>query len=137
MDEEKLKAIIYSTIKDFFDTEILSALLNLLKASEERIDETNKMIARLSEICNDYASTYHSHLSSLELSRDKALDESSELAKVNAKLVKELATLRQQLEATQAYNKELIDNYCKLSLAMTKCSGKGAAEVKADINVSK
>lgn len=53
MDEEKLRTIIYTTIKDFFNTEIVSALLDLLKASEERIDETNKMIARLSE----YATT--------------------------------------------------------------------------------
>lgn len=137
MDEENLRTIIYTTIKDFFNTEILSALLTLLKASEERIDETNKMIARLSEICNDYATTYHNHLASLEQSRDKALDANNGLTNINTQLVEELSALRQQLDTTQSYNRQLIENYVKLSLAVTRCTGKGTAEVKADINVSK
>lgn len=137
MDDDKLREVIYSTIKDFFQTEIMSGLLGLLKSSEERIDETNKMIKRLSDICAKYTETYSCHLASLESSRDKALEGSGLLAQANNRLTEELSETRTRLEKEIERNAGLIDNYFKLSQAAIKCSGKSAAEVKADINVRK
>lgn len=78
MDDDKLKTIITETIEEFFENNIMATLLGLLKASEQRIDETNRMIQRMSEISSNYTDVYGKHLSSLEQSRDKALDCSSE-----------------------------------------------------------
>lgn len=52
MDDEdnRLQKIITETFQNFFNSRIMAPLLELLRASEQRIDDTNKMIQRLSEI---------------------------------------------------------------------------------------
>lgn len=56
MDDEdnRLQKIITETFQNFFNSRIMAPLLELLRASEQRIDDTNKMIQRLSEICEHY-----------------------------------------------------------------------------------
>lgn len=148
MDDDKLKTIITETIKEFFEDNVMTTLLGLLKASEQRIDETNRMIQRMSEISSNYTDVYGKHLSSLELSRDKALDCSARLVSANTELTEQLATARKELDdvrkdyserlnGTLARNRDLIDKYTKLSESIVKLSGRSSTELRADINVKK
>lgn len=148
MDDDKLKTIITETIKEFFEDNVMTTLLGLLKASEQRIDETNRMIQRMSEISSNYTDVYGKHLSSLELSRDKALDCSARLVAANTELTEQLAKARKELDdvrkdyserlnGTLARNRDLIDKYTKLSESIVKLSGRSSTELRADINVKK
>lgn len=137
MDDDRLKTIVTETIKEFFENNVMATLLGLLKASEQRIDETNRMIQRLSEISSNYTDVYGKHLSSLELSRDKALDCSARLVTANTELTEQLADIRKELNGTIAMNRDLIDRYTKLSEAIVRNSGRSSAELRADINVKK
>ena len=137
MDDDRLKTIVTETIKEFFENNVMATLLGLLNASEQRIDETNRMIQRLSEISSNYTDVYGKHLSSLELSRDKALDCSARLVTANTELTEQLADIRKELNGTIAMNRDLIDRYTKLSEAIVRNSGRSSAELRADINVKK
>jgi hypothetical protein len=150
MDDEdnRLQKIITETFQDFFNSKIMAPMLELLRASEQRIDDTNKMIQRLSEICEHYTTLYSEHITSLERSRDKALDCSSELVTANVGLAEQLAKARKELDDvrreyserlndTLARNYDIINKYAKLSEAMVNNSGRNSAELRADINVKK
>ena len=126
----------------------MAPMLELLRASEQRIDDTNKMIQRLSEICEHYTTLHSEHITSLERSRDKALDCSSELVTANVGLAEQLAKARKELDDvrreyserlndTLARNYDIINKYAKLSEAMVNNSGRNSAELRADINVKK
>lgn len=109
MDEEKLIKLIASTIKAAIKDSVETPFLSMLAASEGRIDETNKMISKMSDSNYEYAEIYKNHLASLEASRDSALRANEELILINKELVKKLSRQEKESKAMCSLLKERLD----------------------------
>lgn len=88
--------------------EQITALVNLLGKSEERIDNTNHMIGSLVEVVKANQEMYNIHLKSLKESRDKAQSQIDELIKANIELTNLVERLRADTkQIIQGYRDEL------------------------------
>lgn len=100
MDEEDLKSL----VKDIIHEDLLPVFLDMLKASDERINRTNEMVMMLSESTSNFSRLCNTQLVSATESRDIAQKNAAEMIKANMELTK-------LVEQTNADLQKLISDY--------------------------
>lgn len=141
MDEDELRR----TLRRIIDEEIKPTFLQMLKESEHRIDETNKMIQRLAEMCLTNQDTYDRHISVVENSRDRSQSSNAGLIAANKDLAQQLRLANEnharqserlltELGALREDFRKLQDAYMRL--AEMQHSGQGQNSSRAEVKVS-
>ncbi|HAU86695.1 MAG TPA: hypothetical protein DCW90_14760 [Lachnospiraceae bacterium] len=103
-----------ATIMELFEKEIRPILLKvyeddrkMLDASEGRIDRTNEIVDKLTEVCKSVETKYTAHLSSLQKSRDTS-------QQANAELVSTCNMLSARLKEMDTEHKKTIEGKDKV-----------------------
>ena len=130
MDEDELRR----TLRGIIDEEIKPTFLQMLKESEHRIDETNKMIQRLAEMCLANQDTYDRHISVVENSRDRSQSSNAGLIAANKDHARQSERLLTELGALREDFRKLQDAYMRL--AEMQHSGQGQNSSRAEVKVS-
>lgn len=84
-------------------------LLALVEKSEARIDRTNEMVQTLARTCEHNLNMYDKHLSSLEQSRNAALENATNSINVSKDLTSIVARLRDDYQSQVKSLQEQID----------------------------
>lgn len=88
-------------------------LLALVEKSEARIDRTNEMVQTLARTCEHNLNMYDKHLSSLEQSRNAALENATNSINVSKDLTSIVARLRDDYQSQVKSLQEQIDTMRK------------------------
>lgn len=137
MDRTEIKEIMKEIVRE----EVSPVFLELLKASEQRIDETNRMVQMLAKAAADNQAMYDKHLTSLEQARDCACRTAEELIKANMSLTKLMEDYREDYrKIIQGYRDELQSAkhmYNRVSEAYIRIAEKPGSGSTAEVTINK
>lgn len=104
MEKSEIKTMMKETLQE----EIVPVFVNMLRASEDRIDATNKMIHTLAEASDKYTVMYRTHIASVVESRNVSQKNESELIKANIDLTHLIQSQKEEyLHMLASYREEL------------------------------
>lgn len=146
MDEQDYKRL----VGEMLDEKLIPSVAEMLRSSEGRIDQAQKMVQQLSDACSMNMEIYDKHLTSLEACRNEAmslLNQSSDLNKsLSASLRNQrddyerlLDSLRKELHMLKnEYRKEMAamrSDYRKLAQSYTRLAESESGGPRATVQV--